>query len=239
MTVRVSLIAAAVALIAGCGDASHADRAVTVSGGTTPSTTVKAAAPVRAAGQVLSALQAKAAIPAVSELPTGWSLDPDKTAGDDGSNDKSTVSPARCKAIFDQLDKSNRSKPVAKAEGDFKAGELGPFMSVTVDSYREARQSPTFADATRAFSNCRSFTATDSSGPTTFNVVPLSFPNLGDETIALRLTGKSQGINFTADVVSVHIQHNYIGVIGIGILSNDTAALEKAARVAVSRLPKR
>jgi hypothetical protein len=54
-------------------------------------------------------------LPKVTDMPTGWFIDPDNTFGDDGTKDDSVVHPAACDDLFNGLDKASVD-PAAKSD---------------------------------------------------------------------------------------------------------------------------
>ena len=234
----------ALLLVAGCGG-DRAPRATTVTDGAGSGTRVADASaaestpavPQDAAGEELTKREARAALPKVTDLPTGWSTDPDKVAGDDesaGDTDE-RYSPGRCKAVFEPLDKLDGKRTV-RQEATFRKSVLGPYLAVGIASYSGEMKDEQFAAVVEAFNDCPSFTVTDADGPAKFTASPLSLPNLGDETLALRFAASAQDTDFEVDAISVRVGHNVISVLQIALAGLDSGASEKAALSALANL---
>lgn len=248
MRTAIALSATAALLLTACG-AERDDRAVTVertdtaTAGTaatadptqeTASTETVAAEPEPAAGRSLTQEQLHQALPAVTDLPTGWSVVAD---GDDAADEDvdSTVSPPECQVVFDALGERD-AEPVSEAAVDFGRGELGPFLDVSIASYEEPVEPGRLQAAAEALSTCPDFTVEDPEQTVTFSASALSFPNLGDETLAIRLSGEVDDFDVSADQVLVVVGANVVSLTSLSILDNDPAALEAAARAAVDGL---
>lgn len=220
--------------VAGCaGKPERADTLPGAVGGSPTAVPTKASqqpptVPAVPKASTLSAAQAKRALLTLDDMPTGWSQDkPDPADNDD------TVTPKRCAAVFDALDGHD---PLAEAEASFSAGDLGPSLDHTVSSWPKS-QVQALKQITQALQQCPKFTSTSKDGSSaTFEASGLSFPNLGDRTLALRLKGKTEGISVMLDVVYIVKGNNAIVLMASGIQPLDGATFEKLARTAISRL---
>lgn len=248
MRTAIALSTAGVLLLTACGS-QRDDRAVTVERSDTPTTAAEAtgstpepsasneevAAPDEAAGRSLTREQLEAALPTIQDLPTGWSV---VAQGDEALDDddvESTVSPPECEAVFDALGEQD-TEPVAEAAVDFGRGELGPFLDVSIASYEEALEPGRLQAAADALSTCPDFSVEDPEQTVNFSASALSFPNLGDETLAIRLAGDIDDFAVTADQVLVVVGANVVSLTALSLMDNDPAALEAAARAAVDGL---
>ena len=243
---RITVVAlSAVVVIAGCSGGERSDRARTVQGTEAQESSAGAEASsdesqmADPAGEVLSKSDARAALPLVSDLPTGWSTDPDDVAGDDDDDDDSgdVYRPARCGRLFDALDRDDDpDKQLVEVDSSFRKSELGPYLNVSVASFEDEVQQEPFDDLVDALGECPKFSVTDEEGTYSMAAAPLSFPNLGDDTLALRFSARRDGTNFEMDFVAVRSGHNVIGATQIALLGVDTAATEQALRAVVSRI---
>jgi hypothetical protein len=221
--------------VTGCGT-DRPERADTVSGSETTQTQQPAGTEApKAAGRTLTDKQAKAALLTVQDLPTGWSVDPDASSDDQGDDDDSRITePAACADLFDSLDDGKDS--VAEATGNYTAGGFGPFLEHTVTSH--SKDPADGMDAvTAALSECPKFTMTDADGTKMqMKVSALSFPNLGDRTLALRMSGNSDEIDIVMDLVYIAVGRNGItlGAGGLTPIAGDD--LEQLATAAVDKL---
>ena len=233
---RVSAVVLAGALVTGVGGCSAEQRperadTITAPSAAAPSTT--AAVENAAADTILTVEQAQAALLTVQDLPTGWTTDP-TAAEDDETDPDDDIEPAECAAVFEAMEEGN--EPAAKADGSYTAGGFGPLLQQTVTSFEEDT-SDRIQTVTDALNQCSTFTSTTADGvATTLTSSPLSFPNLGDRSLAVRLTGSSDDIEATFDVVYIAVGKNSITLLGGGLTPLPGAELEAVARKAVERL---
>ena len=137
--------------------------------------------------------------------------------------------------MFEPLDKLDGKRTV-RQEATFRKSVLGPYLAVGISSYSGEMKDEQFAAVVEAFNDCPSFTVTDADGPAKFTASPLSFPNLGDETLALRFAASAQDTDFEVDAISVRVGHNVISVLQIALAGLDSGASEKAALSALANL---
>jgi hypothetical protein len=223
-------IAAVVVLAAGCGGDDPPERADTVEGAS-PSATEgdEAREPEDGAGEALNAEQAEAALLTVEDLPTGWSVD-----ASEETDSEDTTDPAECAALFDSL--SEAADPLAEAKANFTAGGVGPFLVHAVASH-EADLTDHIGKIADALDQCPEFSMTDAEGVTTeFTTAPLSFPNLGERTLAVRLQGSTPDLDVAFDVVWIAIGQNGITLVAGGILPMQGSEIEDLATRAVQKL---
>lgn len=237
--VYLTIPVAAVVLLAGCGDSP--ERAVTVgetSAANEPAEATSAPPKAKGAGDELNAKQVKAALLTVTDMPTGWSATPNQ---DDAEDTNDTMEPASCQAMFDKMDADKgAAKPKAKAEASFAAGgALGTQFSMEVSSFEEDGQGDKVEEVAAALSKCSKITSTDSSGiKTEMELAGLSFPNLGDQTLAMRMNAQSDGIAVVADLVVVATGHNIVTFTAAGLQPMPGADLEKVARTGMVKVAK-
>jgi hypothetical protein len=81
------------------------------------------------------------------------------------------------------------------------------------------------------------FTSTTKDGSSaTFQASGLSFPNVGDRTLAVRLKAKTDGIDIVVDVIYIAKGNNGIALLVTGLQPLGGATLESLARKAVAHL---
>ncbi|GAB6984822.1 hypothetical protein [Nocardioides pyridinolyticus] len=224
--------------VAGCGE-DRPDRAVTVdpkgsaSSGTDASGEEEAAVPQSSAGDQLTEAQIDAALLTVGDLPSGWTKSPEEA--DDDSED--TIEPARCQEVIDALDDSS-SDAATEGEANFnRGGAFGTIMSETISSYADEVDADVVQHIADAFSDCPTFTSTDADGEVSkVTVSPMSFANLGDQTLAVAMSFESSMFTVQVNVAYVVIGHNVLALINGGVGGADGAELEKFAKLAVSKL---
>lgn len=193
---------------------------------------------LEAAGRELTKQEARAALPSVRVLPAGWSVDPENTMNsdeDDGSSD--TVTPERCQVVFDAMETLDEEEPAAKAGVTFTGGMLGPFLGVSISSYAEEVPAEWFAQVLDGLSECPRFTLDDGESKTKFTVSALSFPNLGEESMALRMAAEAEGMPLALDLVAIRNGHNVVSVSQASLGgAASVKPMSKAARATMAAL---
>lgn len=246
---RIAVAAVAVASLAGlsgCGDDDAPQRAGTVASSKDTETSEPApenseapppVGPAGGPGRELSAAEVTQILPTVGDMPTGWSVDPDNSLGGDDEDD-SVVTPASCDELFNGLDEMTED-PAAKADVTFMAGALGPFLGVSVSSMSEIIPDDAMKQITDAFGSCSDFELDDGKEVASVTASPLSFPNLGEESIAIRFNAESPSVTLAIDYVGIRSGHNLVVVSQAGVGgAADIAPLEQAAKVVMNNLAK-
>ncbi len=218
--------------LAGCGGGGDGagtsdDRARTV---VAPAT----AAPdtVRGVDKALTESQLRSALLTVADLPTGYKAiasSEDDSSGTQGNDEG-------CSAKFERLG-GNDDNAAAHVEATFQGAGLGTVLEQGLESYDDEDELRGYFDeVVSVLSDCPSFSTTDEKGiKTDFSVGALSFPKLGDDTVALAVTGKTPDFNLALNVVIVRLGRNVMSV-SQGGLTADVAALEQAARRGFEKL---
>jgi hypothetical protein len=224
-------------LATGCSE-ERPDRAVTVEGGesTSADSEEENHAPEATAGDPLTEAQIKAALLTVQDMPTGWAGQKPEPEGDD--ND--VIEPQECQAALDAIEDMTGGKPKAKGNAAFnKGGPFGVTIEQGIESYADEIPDGALQKVAATFSKCPEFTSTDAEGTKTeFTVSALSFPNLGDQTLALSLVGTSEGFTVYLNAVSVVMGHNTVGIVGGGLVGMNAEELETITRKAVEKVEK-
>lgn len=187
-------------------------------------------------GQQLTAEQAEDALLSVRDLPTGWVLADDEKEGEpDGEVD--VVRPERCARILDPME-GDSAEPAAEADVMFHRGDLaGTRLVQSIDSYEEPLAGDLVTDTTEALEECSEFTMVDDQGKRTrVDASAMSFPKLGDETVALHVALEQDGVELTTTVVIVAVGHNALTLVGGGYGGVPAEQLETIARAAVDKL---
>lgn len=224
---------------AGCGD-DRPDRAVTVDPqGTSAAENAPDAeiveAPEAPAGQQLNKAQINKALLTVADLPGGWTASP----ADDDDDSEDTVSPPKCQDVLDALDGTS-TDAAAEGEANFnKGGPFGTILSQTISSYADEVDAGRVQKIADAFSDCPTFNSTDADGEVSkVTVSPMSFANLGDQTLAFAMTLESAGFAVSVNVAYVVIGHNVVSMVNGGLAGADGAQLQKLAKQAITKLEK-
>lgn len=236
------LTAVLLATTGACSD-DRPERAITVEpedNGTPSSSTgsgsdeeTEAVAPDAGAAEPLTEKQINDALLRVQDMPTGWSKQ--KNEPDDES--EATIKPARCQEVLETLD-GPEAEPVVKGEATFNNG--GPFGTTfvhSISSYEDEIDPDVAQKIADAFGSCPEFTPTDAEGTeSTFTVSPMSFANLGDQTLAFAMTASSEGFEFTFNIAMVTVGHNAATFMTAGIAGVSGGELETLARTGMERL---
>jgi hypothetical protein len=235
----VAAAAVAALLLAGCSNGGEDDRAETVDGkaagsgtGSSPNGIGSTPSAEDDVAPTLTQRQTAQVLPAASDLPSGWSV---KRVRPDGDGDDK-IRPAKCDALFSGLD--DHAKPAGEAEAQYSTGSsVGPMVSVNVESDDEA-MAPKLSPLLDALETCPKFTSTsaDDGSKTTFSVSPLSFPSLGERSVAVRLAGKSSGFNLVVDIVLVAEGHTGITISAGGLAALSAKQLQTFAKASVDNL---
>lgn len=221
-----------VLVIAGCSD-DPPERADTAAGApSAPSaggkTGITSAAGEKSAGngKTLTKKQTKAALLTVGDLRTGWKVD------SDADDSKSKTEPATCAAVFNALDQA--ANPVAKAEVAF--AQRGQVVRHSVASFKKDAGG-LVEETGQAVSKCKTFTRIEAGGTTyEAKLSPLTFPTLGDRTLAVRMTATDGDDELVTDAVLIAVGHNVIGIVAGGPLPVPGSEVQAMARRAITKL---
>jgi hypothetical protein len=167
-------------------------------------------------------------------MPTGFAVDPDPS--DDDDDDDFTSGDPGCKALIESNKDDKNS--VAEKEASFTQGDFGPFVSESVSIQKKDTAASGFADARKGLNQCKSYVAGTGEDAAKFKVGAMSFPNLGDETLAYQLSGEASGFSFTGHIVAVRLGDNivFLSGVGIGASALDPSSFEKIASAAVKKV---
>lgn len=209
-------------LIAACGGNKTPDRA----GSSAPKGATSSYS-------TLSKDELKSVLLSIDDMPTGFAVDSDPS--DDDEDDFTSGDPG-CKAL---IASSNDDKnKVADKDVSFTQGDFGPFVSESVSIQKKGTALGGFVDARKGLDNCTTYVAGTGDDAAKFKVGAMSFPNLGDETLAYQLNGEASGFPFTGHIVAVRLGDNIVFLSGVGIGASALAPsnFEKIARAAVKKV---
>ena len=201
------------------------------------SPTSPAAASAAAALDPLTRVQVTAALPLPAELGPGWR---DATSSRSMTSIKDTITPAACRPLYDVLAGDPLVPLVATAKRDYRPGEGGPFVTVVVRSFPRAPGDSVLTPVAQALGSCPTFTSLTTAGRTTsYRATPLTFPELGDRTLAFTLVATSGGFSITLQVALTAIGTTEVSVVnaGIGSVSQPSMTLTAMTRT-LARLPR-
>lgn len=187
----------------------------------------------------LTSKQIKKALLKIEDMPSGYAKDPELIGNDD--DDEITAGSKKCKELMGALSASDKEeKPFGEGEVGFKESDFGPFVGESVSSFKGSRIKDGMRKIRDAFESCTMFETKDKDGAKTkFTVAPMSFPKLGDDTLAVKLSGKepSFGMTFDFNLVAVRVDQNVVMMLNLGIgRALGGEKFEKLTRLAVERI---
>lgn len=184
--------------------------------------------------KTLNEAELQAALLTVQDVPTGYTLD---TAAAEEDDDSTTDGGSEeCSARFEALGEADDKDVSAEAEVSFEGPSLGTVLEQGLESYEdEDVPKQRFEDVLEVLSDCPTFSSTENGETTDFTVSSLSFPKLGDDTIALNLKVKTSEFDAVANLVVVRLGRNVMSVTQGG-LTADVAVLEQATRKGLEKL---
>lgn len=232
MNVRILLMVTGftVALAIACGGGN--ERATTIESTVTPITAPDETATIDQTSSTATATPdddeiaegLSEALLTLEDMPTGWTVSPpDEDEEDDGDD--------ICGIASGQF----AEDAAARETSDFQKSELGPLLNHTIDFFPDGDAKRVMAEFGDALGSCTEWTDIDEDGTeTTWRLSPLSFPKIGDETFAFRMSTVTFLGAFEldwilwrrGDVVDV-IAHGVIGFEGID--SEQTEAFVRQA----------
>jgi hypothetical protein len=158
----------------------------------------------------------------LEEMPTGYAVD---ASADDETGDDDICGE----------DPTEDVPADEEAKVSFTAGDFGPFASSIVAQYSDEMTAAEFMDATTgAFENCREFTDPDDGTAYTFS--GLAFPDLGDDTFAIRMTADSDFGSAAADLVYVRVGDRVMLTGNLAFGSVDSELTEEWSRLVAGRM---
>jgi hypothetical protein len=187
----------------------------------------------------LTSKQIKDALIKLEDLPSGYTEDRELIS-DDSEDDKLTAGSKKCESLNSTLNADESVKPFGEGEVGFKESEFGPFVGESVSSFKGSRVEDGMGKLKDAFKTCKKFETTAKDGTKTkFSVSQMSFPSLGDDTIAVKMTASEPtfGMSFDLSLVAVRIDQNVVMMLNFGIgKALGGQKFEKLTRLAVERI---
>ncbi|MEV6851675.1 hypothetical protein [Actinoplanes sp. NPDC051411] len=217
--------AAMVVVLAGCGS-PDSRRAQTVDPPARADSGARAVA-----NRIFSAKQLEDALLSVSELPTGWSVDPES---DNSSTKDSSGEYAECPQLGAVIQRY-RDAPAA----EFKSPAAAAFSEGLL-SLPPAEAKKMLTDFSAAVAACRKLSIDGGYGRS-FDMFMsgLSFPQVGDETFAFRATAQTVGVTVSMDQVLVRRAGVVLAISNLTTGGTaDTTATEDVTRRALSKVDK-
>ncbi len=164
----------------------------------------------------------QAALLGVDDLPTGWSIDTS-----DGGNDNPSEPPC-LKSAQAVLTSTGR------VEADFLHGPNVPSLEETLGRFTDARS--TFDRAIAILNDCKTIDFTNDGTKFTGRLGAMSYPTVGDQTSAYRLTVTAQSATIEAEVVYFRVGDTIGDVDYLDLGAVDTGAVQTIVQAAVKKL---
>jgi hypothetical protein len=162
----------------------------------------------------------------LDDLPAGWF---EETTADEEDQELKT-------ATF--LCKEYERRAVLRTSAEFKRGQIGPILGHAIAVYPYGTAVEQFAIFVSAVEECSEFTTSDNGETYDWKVSKISFPKLGEESFAIRVTTEFilgfmeiDTVQFRIEDVIVSITHMDFGLNGV-----DTAQTEVFARQAENKI---
>lgn len=182
----------------------------------------------------LSKADLKSVVLTLDDMPAGYAVDTDED--EESEDDDFTSGDPGCKELVDSTD-GDKYK-LDEAEASFTQGDFGPFVAESVTTTKPGKADDSLSEGRRALDSCGSYLSGQGDDAVKFKVGRLSFPNLGDETLAYSLTGEASGFPFSGQIVVIRFGDNivFLSALGIGDAKVDSTDLEAIARTAAQRV---
>ena len=138
--------------------------------------------------------------------------------------------------MFDDMDaKTAGRKAKVKQKATFsEGGMLGTQLVMEIASFEDDAQGDN-VQAT-ALTKCSTIKSTQDGQTAELTLNGLSFPNLGDQTLALRANVKMKDIEAVSDMVFVAVGHNIVSFTTVGFQTMKGADLESIARTGMTKV---
>lgn len=221
-------------LVAGCGGDADGDA------GSEPepsATTALNRERTTGAESQLTQEQAEAALPAASDLPSGWHDDPGRSTATDQLSGRAT-DPVECGGLLEAIPLSGTDAGVS-AVAAFSHDRDGVYLGVMVVSYPPGDERGT--DEIRAvrdlLTQCQTFLTDEEGTEYEYRASVFSHPQLGDATVAVRLSIPDENYPFTGERVWVTDDNHVVGVVSFSYGGvPDTELTEQVVRQTLERL---
>lgn len=128
-------------------------------------------------------------------MPSGWVVD---ESADDGTEEEGETYTFMCEEL--------PRYSLFTVGTDFRKGDFGPLLGHSVSLYSPGKASEAMADLKRAAESCTEWESTlDDGTPTTMRVQPMSFVEVGEDRLAVRVTMEDLPLIGTAEIDSVYV----------------------------------
>lgn len=243
----VALVAALALPLVGCGLLDRDEPARTDSSTSSPASqdSSEDLGTLTGAGRPMDEGGLRAALPAASDIGDGWEEDPMKTVSETAA---AQVTPASCAPLiqkgpgWDAVKQSERARVQVNIQRDDNPPPPGTerhHMAVWAYSFDDPYPTHLFDEAGALIADCPTFDVKqeDTGNTSSYEASAISFPQLGDRTLALRLKIQQTFETMTIDFVVIKVGHNTVTVAnGTYNGTPDEAVTEKTARSALAGL---
>lgn len=239
MKKTVILISILVLVATACS--TRSEQANTV-GSAAPTVTVEA--PESTAGRVLTNEEIALILPDASDVGPDWQIRSTQE-GSSTTEDNGTFSNPECERLLLSINNDDDSDygfglPVAQGSATFGPKSDDAFavstFDVSISSYEDTVPDDVFDAIINVFDTCNHFTTTSDGVTATFDVLPLSMPNYGDTTFAMKIQGGVGAFIFVADLVLVAVGHNIISASNTGFGGLDSELLPRVLELTINKL---
>jgi hypothetical protein len=223
-------------LLTSCSSSSSNAAKTTVAGATTTAAgATTSAGPITRAGTATTVNAAndelKKLLLTLPDLPTGWSIDPSQSNPDD------TSAFSGCPSL-NNMDKTFPS--TARANIDLTKSTEGPFAGEKLQSYSGDNATKGMAALRPAAAACTSIKSTAPDGTVyDLTMAEMSFPAIGDESVAFQLTGNINTTPVDGQFVYARKGNLVSAISAVAVNGNkvDLGELQKITEAAVAKLP--
>lgn len=218
---------ALLALAAGCGGDDGDGNARTVEG---PESSTTAEATEARGGDggptETGATPLEEVVVQLGDLPTGWTATPPDN--EDDADDE----------ICDGQSPLDEVEPVEEAESNFQQGDLGPFVVSIAGRFPDEDTAGSVLDRLAdTVDACQTFTEVEEDGTeVSYTFEALSFPDLGDDTYAARLSGSTPLGPLAFDFAFTRVDSHVLGIVNGGFGAADSELTEELLRTMLDRL---
>jgi hypothetical protein len=169
-----------------CGDSGTTSKESSARSSTTTTTTLP----------TLSTSELQGALLTIADLPPGWSAETSTTTTTTAGSTGSAPSDFLCPAATAPLRKEQHDS----AQATFTQGESGPFLLQSLASAPDADKH--FTDITASFRSCigQTWTMDDNGEKLDMTMAEISAPEVGDGSVAYRVSGTSSSMPLTMTI---------------------------------------
>jgi len=152
-------------------------------GCTKPSNRAATIKPSEPPEKVASDSELQAGLLTVQDLPTGWSPKPAESPSPTPSS-TSSATPECTKTLI------RKAETPAYVETSFQKSEFHQLSQLLISFKSRNEAKSKFKELEARSQRCQSWTEEDAESSSKYSLAPLSFPNLGDETLAFKMKGE-------------------------------------------------